>query len=374
MTLRDLQPQADGFVKALGEALEPSADTTAFWRFFSLDVPTPVLSAMTMDEGGSANLRPSEGWWYDALRLRPDGGPTATAAAPGSSQFRVLQLLATNQAESVSLYEWSDHVLRWSEEAVYRGTSDPRTGEWTALEIVRQVAHRLSDEQGVEAYLGSPAATAGGLVCVHPANLRVPQQWLPDAERSWLQWRELVIDQKIIFVSESEQIVDRRYTPLLESHPLFREIDPVRGLGLLLYGLLKRSFDLPAAWNGPGHATILAMLPRLLLADMTCSSWTLGVLLGCLNSRTTENLVLRRQNKLRFALDDDTLRDPVLFLNASDVERALGICQDKLRMYQLSTIRERARQLTPIRVRQLTEPDWAKVFPPFQAGDDEIHD
>jgi hypothetical protein len=183
-----------------------------------------------------------------------------------------------------------------------------------------------------------------------------------------------VIDQKIIFVSESEQIVDRRYTPLLESHPLFREIDPVRGLGLLLYGLLKRSFDLPAAWNGPGHATILAMLPRLLLADMTCSSWTLGVLLGCLNSRTTENLVLRRQNKLRFALDDDTLRDPVLFLNASDVERALGICQDKLRMYQLSTIRERARQLTPIRVRQLTEPDWAKVFPPFQAGDDEIHD
>jgi hypothetical protein len=116
------------------------------------------------------------------------------------------------------------------------------------------------------------------------------------------------------------------------------------------------------------------MLPRLLLADMTCSSWTLGVLLGCLHSRTTENLYLKRQSGSPNALDNDTLRDPVEFLNAQQVVQALQLCQKKLGEYQLSTLRERARQLTPISVRQLTEPEWAKVFLPSEVEDDESHD
>ena len=374
-TLRDLQPHADGFVKAIGEALEPSLDTTAFWRFFPLDVPTPALRAMTREQGGAADRGVPWGWWYDALRSNCGIGDADVTQDPGSPPARVRQLLANHDPESVSLYEWCDHVLRLSKEASERGTMDPRSGEWTALEIVRQIASKIGEEPIVGAYLRSETVNAGELVCVHPANFRIPREWVLNEVPTWRDWQQRVQNRRpILYVPEPERIFDERYTPLSPMHSLFRAVDPVRGLGLLLYGLLRRSFDLPAAWNGPGHASVLAMLPRLLLADMTCSSWTLGVLQGCLLPRATENLFLKRQSAAPSGPDDDRLRDPVELLNASDVQRALRVCQEKLREHQLSTLRESARQLTPVSIRQLTEPEWAKDFEPSTTADDETHD
>jgi len=167
---------------------------------------------------------------------------------------------------------------------------------------------------------------------------------------------------RIAFVPEAYRIQDNRYTPLNPDSQLFSEVNPVRGLGLLLYGLLRKSFDLPAIWNGPGHAEVLGMLPKLLLAEMTCSSWTLGVLLGCLQSRAVENLFLRRHRLEGYSFDDDTLRDPIQFINAGGVLRALITCQDHLKRHQLSTMNQSARQLTPVSIRQLAQPEWSKDF------------
>ncbi len=142
---------------------------------------------------------------------------------------------------------------------------------------------------------------------------------------------------------------------------LFSSLNPTRGLGLLLYGLLKKSFELPSIWNGPGHSDVLIMLPRLLLSEMTCSSWTLGVLQSCLLSRSTENMILSTRQQ-KGPIDDDRLLDPYPLITAREVAVVLSVCQEVLKNCQLSTLRHRARQLTPINVRQLTDPNWSEVF------------
>lgn len=205
------------------------------------------------------------------------------------------------------------------------------------------------------------------LPCIHPANFRVPTDWIEGAEPRWEEWKSTKArgrdgTPRVKCVSKPERIVDARYTPLDASSPLFQGVNPVRGLGLILYGLLRHNFDLPALWNGPGHAEVLGMLPRLLLGAMTCSSWTLGVLQGCLLPRVTENLFLRGQSQIGYA-DDDTHRDPPVFLTAGEVGAALRKCQEVLEQYQLSTLHHSARQLIPVSILQLTTPVWSRGFP-----------
>jgi len=124
---------------------------------------------------------------------------------------------------------------------------------------------------------------------------------------------------------------------------------------------LRRDFALPSIWNGYGHADVLVMLPPLLMGAMTCSSWTMGVLQGCLLPRVTENQLLRGKWR-EVPLDDDTLHDPPMFFSAAEVNTALRKCQSVLEKYQLSTLDNRARQLIPVNIRQLASPDWSKVF------------
>ena len=77
-----------------------------------------------------------------------------------------------------------------------------------------------------------------------------------------------------------------------------------------------------------------------------------------------ENLFLKRNAATlsQWHVDDDTVKDPIIFLDAGDVLDAIKISQKVLVSYQLSTLGQRARQLTPINVMQLTDPDWNKIL------------
>ena len=92
------------------------------------------------------------------------------------------------------------------------------------------------------------------------------------------------------------------------------------------------------------------------------TSWTLGVLQACLQPRAMENLYLQARRLLGVHLDDDSLHDPIRLLTPEQVCGAITKCQTVLERNQLSTINHRARQLTPISIRQLSQPDWAKVL------------
>lgn len=365
MTLRDLSIHPAAFVKELGTHLSPNVATFTFWRFFPFDVPMPVLIAMARKERKKNDVgAPSSGWWIDALRNRPEVVEELSLNKSCSEVRSACRMLNAERNGAISLYDW----CRFLKDLQGVNPTDPRGGEWTALEITRQIAVLIQQvpEFG-PSYVKQARKGSPGLPQVHPANFWVPAEWMENHEPSWENWKNTKVRKAggccVHYVKQPARIADARYTPLYSPiNSLFESVNPVRGLGLILYGLLRCDFALPAIWNGPGHADVLLRLPHLLMGSMTCSSWTMGVLQGCLLPRVTENQFLKQSPLSKGPLDDDTLQDPPMFFSAAEVSAALRICQRVLERHQLSTLNHRARQLIPVNIRQLANPEWGKVF------------
>jgi hypothetical protein len=375
-SLRELSSRAESWVVEIGRRLPPTVESYAFWRFFPFDVPRDVLGAMRYDRTHAKNLSQMAGWWHDALSAQPK---TVISLPPSGMNRDVARAIKNIKSASntrfVSLQEWCKEIQATSE----KDTADPRNGEWSALEIVRQIGILVSSNQEFGlAYVSKAARGGPSPICLHPANFRVPREWLTTEAPTWAKWVSLMRPEGsavlVEIVPEEFRITDSRYTPISgPENTLFEEINYVRGLGLLLYGLLRRNFELPCVWNGPGHTDVLSMLPRLLLQRMTCSSWTLGIMQACLQSRAMENLFFLRKPPLAVQLDNDSLHDPIPLRTPEEVVNAIKKCQAVLVNYQLSTIDHRARQLTPISIRQLSRPNWVKDFSesPEKGGFDE---
>jgi hypothetical protein len=305
------------------------------------------------------------GWWHDALGAQPESAASNPHGWKNRDVVRSARnIKSASNTRFVSLQEWCKEIQAISE----NDTADPRAGEWSALEIVRQIAILVSsNEEFSIAYVSKAAAGGSSPICLHPANFRVPREWLATKAPTWSGWVSLMRSSgspaRVEIVPEELRVADSRYTPISgPENILFESVNQVRGLGLLLYGLLRRNFDLPCAWNGPGHRDVLSMLPRLLLQGMTCSSWTLGILQACLQSRAMENLFFQAKPTLAVQLDDDSMHDPIRLRTPEEVRNVITKCQAILERNQLSTINHRARQLTPISIRQLSRPNWTKDF------------
>jgi len=361
MTLRDLNTRAHYLVKVLGKALEPSRETVAFWKFFPLDVPAETLISLLKDCYASKESNLRAGWWLDAFRNQNKKENAAFLfESTNEAVKRVQRNLNKSSNDSISLYDWCDELQKLKRNS----DVDPRCGEWTALEIARQVGVMACEEPVLNvSYLKKSKKTGRHFFCIHPANIRVPKSWIGEKEITWEEWKGMMLKKSISCVSKAEWIMDDRYTPIKKDNFFFESINLVRGLGLLLYGLLKKNFDLPSIWNGHGHADILTMLPKMLLTDMTCSSWTIGILEGCLQPRATENRLLTTRELIQdIPVDNDTIHDPLAFESAAQVVSAINKCQEILVNSQLSTLDHKARQLTPVNITQLTSPEWSKVF------------
>jgi len=372
-SLRELKSRADSWVVQIGARLSNTKECYPFWRFFPFDVPPDVLSSLRDSRIHAQNVAHMAGWWHDALRVQPEIAPTfSTKRRNPDAACAIRNINSTrNNASFVSLQEWCAEI-----QGIYeKDTTDPRAGEWTALEIVRQVAILINGPQefGIDYVIRMSKAGAPHPVCLHPANFRLPRKWLERPSLTWSGWVNQITPPnsptQIEIVPKNLRVIDSRYTPVASpENALFDTINPVRGLGLLLYGLLKHNFDLPSVWNGPGHGDVLSLLPRFLLKEMTCSSWTLGILQACLQPRAMENLFFKAQHLPDLKIDDDSLHDPLRLRNSNELCTAIAICQTVLRKNQLSTLNHRARQLTPISILQLSQPNWAKVFENLTEG------
>jgi hypothetical protein len=364
-SLRELSSRAESWVVEIGRRLPPTLESHALWRFFPFDVPRDVLRAMSNDRAHAKNLSQMAGWWHDALSAQPGSAASNPHGRKNRDVVRAVKnIKSASNTRFVSLQEWCKEIQATSE----NDTADPRTGEWSALEIVRQIGILVSSNQefGI-AYVSKAVAGGPSPICLHPANFRVPREWLATKAPTWADWVGLMRPNgssvQVEIVPEELRITDSRYTPISSpENTLFESINQVRGLGLLLYGLLRRNFELPCVWNGPGHRDVLSLLPRLLLQGMTCSSWTLGIMQACLQSRAMENLFFRAKPALAVMLDDDSLHDPIPLRTPEEVCNVIKKCQAILERNQLSTINHRARQLTPISIRQLSRPNWVKDF------------
>lgn len=371
-SLRALSSRAEAWVVEIGRRLPLTSESHALWRFFPFDVPLDVLLAMRDDRTHGKNLSQMAGWWHDALRTQPVSAisnPHGVNNRDFVQAVRNIQFASKNS--SVSLQEWCRTIKAMSE----KNTADPRTGEWSSLEIVRQIAVLVSSSPGFStAYVLRAASGGQSPICLHPANFKVPREWLPKNAPTWAEWVRLMRPNgssvQVEIVPEKFLVEDSRYTPISgPENTLFESINQVRGLGLLLYGLLRRSFELPCVWNGPGHRDVLSLLPQLLLQGMTCSSWTLGIMQACLQSRAMENLFFQAKPTLAVQLDNDSLHDPIRLRTPKEVCNVIEKCQAILERNQLSTINHRARQLTPISIRQLSRPNWIKDFGTAPVGD-----
>ncbi|MGA1826269.1 MAG: RNA-directed DNA polymerase [bacterium] len=361
-TLSDLNTYAEEFVKALSGKLRPSKETFEFWSFFPLDVPENLFNAIA--ENSSTRKKITNGWWYDALRKKEQ------SSIPTWVSGRIRQLLKNNSKDTISLYSWCDFLQKLKR----RGDGDPRTGEWTVLEIARQIISLIikSYSQFNARYIKEYKSSSRQLPCLHPANFRVPAAWKKVDSLTWDVWKNLTREKnsKVSLQPKNNRIIDTRYTPLMpDRSAFFKEVNDFMGVGLLLYGLLKCCFDLPALWNSPGHNDILSMLFKLLLNEMTCSSWTLGILQGCLAPRVTENRFIKLFQQPD-AINPDTLNDPIQFNSYEELAKAIETAQDILCKHQMATLQYNARQLIPISVRQLTySPEWKIAF--GNAGEDD---
>lgn len=365
LSLRELSSHSPSWVVTVGRQMHSIGESSAFWRFFPFDVPDDTLLEMHNNKKHSGTMLKMSGWWYDALSKKPEIGPKLLAngcSAEIANAVRNLQ--STSNDRFVPLHEWAAKIR----DICARDGSDPRASEWTSLEIVRQIGMSITESNIFNLnYILKQKVNRSCPLCLHPANFRVPREWLELPSPTWNEWQHTIQpgETRVLVkkVNKDQHLTDSRYTPVWnQANMLFDSVNSVRGLGLLLYGLLRHDFGLPTVWNGPGHADVLALLPRLLLKDMTYSSLTLGLLQACLQPRAMENLIFSNRHLNGEFLDDDSLHDPFQLLSAQGVCLAIEKCQAILKENQLSTINHRARQLTPISIRLLTRPDWTKEF------------
>ena len=103
------------------------------------------------------------GWWHDALSTQP---ASATSNPHGGNNRDVVRAVRNIKFASntrfVSLQEWCKEIQATSE----KDTADPRNGEWSALEIVRQIGILVSSNQefGI-AYVSKAVAGGPSPVC-----------------------------------------------------------------------------------------------------------------------------------------------------------------------------------------------------------------
>ncbi|MDF0544690.1 RNA-directed DNA polymerase [Sphingobium sp. H39-3-25] len=332
-------------------------DPPAFW-------PDMVTEHDTADSYDWINLRrypaelPNEAW--TRLRLEPtllaadDAGWLLDAARAAPDQFAVLSAdssVVAAVASRIALAPDTMSLRDWVAYARTRSPSDPRRSEWTALEITRQILEPLFK-------FGGPDADF--LDRLHPENVRIPMTWRnvePDRRINdritWEGWCRLAREESATMIKPG--IDDFRYSELVQRTERRWE-RRLRPFGQLLWGILRLSFALPAAWNIRGQERSLVDTVTWDLERLPISSFTLAILQSCLMPRSVETSFLPLfpslfGNLLRRAADDSEFDRPI---RSPDALRYLLVkAQGELERSQMTVLEHEPRQLIPVRLQQI---------------------
>lgn len=298
-------------------------ESWSFWKLHPEHLPPVAQRALLNGEYRTQSVE--RGWLLDAA-------PTSTRGS------RPVRPRSGRMIDLVEWAEWVQHRNRCEE-------FDPRLGEWTCLEIARQVTELIRQKPRLRQKL-------------HPRNFFVPPAWFDEtACPNWEAWRSLVEKNKIQ-AAKIGLIRDARIVPAwTKSDHLAGDLDHIQGLAVLLLGLLRADFRWPAIWNPIGQQRAWARLAQQLIGSTACSSWTSAILESCLAPRERES-VLMRVFVLNLFGDDDTANDPPEISTLGALEDALLWSQAILKQYQLSVKNHDPRQLIPIRLDQMSRKAW----------------
>jgi len=277
-------------------------------------------------------------------------------ASKPSSVFRkiVSHTRALERSGGLSLEDWVSLIRELP-------SDDPRVGEWTALEIIRQLV------ASVEIF---PTGRLETLDELHPSNVMVPASWREPKPPgnftfprwTWESWKQIT-RQKVSSVAIVKSPISdfrRDLTDLdLDSDPEHLWLKRLRGIGLLLLGLCSRNLALPAAWNIRGAERDVGRYVRARLEEATISSRTQGIIEAALLSRSIETALIRFNPKMFFGFRksetvNDTATDPPLISDVQTLLNEIRTAQIVLERRQISVLHHAPRQLVPMNVFQLT--------------------
>ncbi|WP_300667128.1 hypothetical protein [Desulfoluna sp.] len=207
---------------------------------------------------------------------------------------------------------------------------DPRASEWTALFVARQACHHLMKD---------------GARCLQPEEVFIPRCWGGDGGHvsSWESWRRQVTE---ALPRLSPEGAGGGVIPPVEALGERQLVwAATRSLALILLGTLRRCFDLPGYLAHPfGHLTDVPI--HGLIESLSISSDTRRLLLGVLEPRQLETLIIRRQGG---DVDgDDTLLDPPVCGDLAVFHRQVEAAMQTLERHQSGGRTRHLRQLIPV--------------------------
>lgn len=332
--------------KLISSTLPPNEHSWRAWKQYPSALPEIALQSIWSSE---VYLPESEaGWILDAERstegiaLRWGLRPIGVANAP-SPALRAIQRHLQWRGSSVSLPRWADLTKQWHES----DSSDPRAGEWTALRIVQLIAEEIVDPSNSS----SNARLAELLI---PENIAIPERWLTKESEivTWEYWRHEMANPKLGFCPSEGTLQDRRIIAFEEYGDQDFGWQTVRALGLILLGLLRRSFAWPASWNAGSSSLSWSYQARAMIGSLSCSTLSTSILEACLLDRSRESFLIPSQQH-GISYEPDDFNDPQPLPNALEVSGALLAAQKILERLQISVLDQRPRQLIPVGIEQL---------------------
>lgn len=299
-------PLVDAARKTLGEALGAAREILG-----ERGLPLGSLEALepVEDPAGVAAFR------FYMEQYRPEmRGPSMVGAAWGASVEGEMPLM-----------QWVKGLTPDSAELF-----DPRASEWTALFIAREACRHLLRQ---------------GMRFLQPEAVFIPESWTGEegAVASWEAWRRRVTE----FIPRiAPDHGEESAPPVVEALGSgWAAWAATRSLALILLGTLRRRFDLPGFLAHPfGHLTDVPI--HSLVESLSISSGTRRLLLGVLEPRQLETLILRRQG-----VDpdgDDALLDPPVCGDLSVFLHRVEQAMETLERHQSGGRTRHLRQLIPV--------------------------
>lgn len=286
------------------------------------------------------------GWWREAIAPHHSRRADAESAAHEAIRVAARSLDATSST-SVADDTGSHSALEWLRHVRNLSPFDPRRSEWTALEILRGLIAKLSDDL---------FASSNTLDNLHPANVLVPASWFKEFAGipSWEIWRRHARAARAKVRDPEFQLVDYRFIATGTDGGSDDWLGQRVGIGRLLLGLLQLDFAGPRAWNIRGNEHAYPLARRAAYERLAISSRTLLILEGCLSARSMENFQLASQPRL-FGKDApaalrDTDFDAPSLNDPSAVIESIDRAQAMLVRNQIAVSGNQPRQLIPFRI------------------------
>ena len=177
------------------------------------------------------------------------------------------------------------------------------------------------------------------------------------------KWRQDVTrESKDLIIRKRRKLIhDQRFNPSASIQSVSeKELVEIRAVGMLLLGLISRTFTWPIPWNFIGHEMAGVAFGHAKKQEVPCSSWTTAILEACLLPRPRETFFL--DNSLQKTPDDDTTLDPPKISSIEKLHDYVKKAKEVLERNQITVQNHMPRQLIPVKLQQLTRPNWSEDF------------